>query len=241
MGRRLVVGLIALGLVLLPTAAHAEDDPEPGPPPLTVVIPDIWASNPPTPAPTAPAPPTPTANGAGGNTGNGGTITPAPVPAPEPPAIERNEDGSPKPPASPTADKPGLRLDESTVGAGRKVVVSGTGYQPGEKVQLVLYPGAVVIGSYPVGADGSFSVSITVPKDTAAGTHTMEATGWESGTIKNKEFMVTTATDAAAMPVLWWVYVVVGVLVLGLLSGLWFFRATIASLFASPSRRFGAA
>ena len=232
--RGLAAAVMTIGLVLLPTIAHADDDPAPSTPPLTVVIPDLSVT--PTPAPT-----TPPAAGTGGGRGNGGTITPAPAPAPEPQAIERNEDGSPKPPASPTADKPGLRLDESTVGAGRKVVVSGTGYQPGEKVQLVLYPGAVVIGSYPVGADGSFSVSITVPKDTAAGTHTMEATGWESGTIKNKEFMVTTATEAAAMPVLWWVYVVVGIVVLGLLSGAWFFRATIASLFASPSRRFGAA
>ena len=135
-----------------------------------------------------------------------------------------NPDGSPKPPAKPGKNKPRLILDRETVEAHQFMIASASGYAAGEKVQLVLYPGAVVVGSFLAGASGEFSARFRVPDDTRPGAHVAEATGWVSGFVANEDFLVTTTVLAAGVPLLWWVMVVLAVLLMSAISLLVYFR-----------------
>ena len=104
------------------------------------------------------------------------------------------------------------------------MIASASGYAAGEKVQLVLYPGAVVVGSFLADASGEFSARFRVPDDTRPGAHVAEATGWVSGFVANKDFVVTTTVLAAGVPLLWWVVVVLAVLLISAISLLVYFR-----------------
>jgi 5'-nucleotidase len=69
-----------------------------------------------------------------------------------------------------------ITLDSSKATAGKKLAISGTGYQPGETVTVQLRPkkGApITVGTVEVGADGSFTASVTVPKSTQPGKYTV--------------------------------------------------------------------
>lgn len=69
-----------------------------------------------------------------------------------------------------------ITLDSSKATAGKKLTISGTGYQPGETVTVQLRPkkGApITVGTVEVGADGSFTASVTVPKSTQPGKYTV--------------------------------------------------------------------
>ena len=183
---------------------------------ITVIIPEL-----------SPSPSSTNTNG-GGNSGNnngggnsgggnngGGT----------------NPDGSPKPPSQPGKNKPGLILDRETVEAHQFMIASASGYAAGEQVQLVLYPGSVVVGSFLADASGEFSARFRVPDDTRPGKHTAEATGWVSGFVANEEFVVTTAVLAPGVPLLWWVIVVLAVLLISAISLLVYFRQSVPKWF----------
>ena len=142
-----------------------------------------------------------------------------------------NPDGSPKPPAKPGKNKPGLILDRETVEAHQFMIARASGYAAGEKVQLVLYPGAVVVGSFLADASGEFSARFRVPDDTRPGAHVAEATGWVSGFVANEDFLVTTTVLAAGVPLLWWVMVVLAVLLMSAISLLVYFRQSIHQWF----------
>ncbi len=59
----------------------------------------------------------------------------------------------------------------------RTFVVSGSGLEPGSTVTIVLHSSPVTLATVTVGLDGSFSATVTLPTDLAAGTHTIIATG----------------------------------------------------------------
>jgi len=210
-----VVAVAAMlgGLTVNP--AFAEPSPSAtGGAPITVVIPSDATS---TPRPS-------TSSGSGSNGGaNGGSGSQPGGPG------ATNPDGSPVPPDEPKSGAPKLHLDKDRVEAKGWVIATASGYQSGEKAQLVLYPGAIVLGSYTVGADGEFSARFRVPAETPTGTHVVEVTGWTSGYVTNAELTVTAGAAASNWLMLWWVYVVLGVLLVALLSLAIAFRSTIAA------------
>lgn len=226
----LTVALVSALLGASASGGATAATPDPTGAPITVIIPDLSGSASPTPTPT----PTPTStagtgggnhggsNNGGGNSGGGtgGGVTPT------------NPDGSPIPPKKPGKNKPALVLDHSARAVGELLTATGTGFGAGERVQFVLYPGAVVIGSVAADANGTVTVRFRIPDKTATGDHVLEATGWTSAHVANKAFTVTSSVQSGLFP-LWWVYVVVGVLLLSLISALIHFRSTIAGWFGA--------
>lgn len=205
------------GAVALPGA-----DPTPvptGAAPITVIIPGSGTASPtPRPSSTLPTLPFEDPDVPGGS----GACEPGAA----------NADGSPVPAAAPRDDLRDLAFSEERPTAGGWVVASASGFQPAELGQVVLYPGAIVVGSYTVGADGEFSARFRVPTDTAPGSHVLEVTGWVSGCAANGELTVVSGASSANWLTLWWVYIVLGALLLGLLSLVIAFRADIARWFA---------
>lgn len=69
-----------------------------------------------------------------------------------------------------------IDLGSSKVAAGKKLQITGEGYEPGETVTVELRPkkGAPVeVGSVKVTADGTFSTAVTVPKNAQPGKYTV--------------------------------------------------------------------
>ncbi len=223
----------ALAASFAVSPAQAANCPSPSPAPsnasrVTVVIPEIS----PTPTPTCT---TATGGGSGstggsgngGNGGNGGTVDP-------PASGGTNPDGSPIPAAEPGENKPGLTLDHETIEANQFMIATGTGYVAGEKVQMVLYPGAVVIGSVSADAGGEFTMRFRIPDDTRPGVHIAEATGWSSGFVRNKEFTVTSSVFSGGISPFWWLILVLGVLAISVVAMLLYFRSSPARPLDSP-------
>lgn len=213
----LAVAAIAVGVgALLPPAAGAAPAPTStatiG---VSVIIPATTTS--PTPTPSRSPSPSPSGSGTGG----GSTSTPAPV----------GPGGEPIPPSQPSADAPALTLDATRFTTDDWIRATGTGYRPGEKVQFVLYPGAIVLGSVVADASGTVTGTFRLPDGTRPGAHVLEATGWQSGFVRNAEFTVAAAA-AVVQPWLWWVFVVVGVLLLSVVALGIVFRERIRAWFA---------
>lgn len=194
----LAFAVVALLLAALPASFASADDEVPtasatSSPPVTVIIPQL------SPTPTSTSGNNGNGNGGGtgggnnggGNNGNGN-------------GGGKNPDGSPIPPGNPGKNKPGLKLDRDVLAANDFMIASGTGYTPGEKVQLVLYPGTVIVGSKTADAAGAISMRFRMPKDTATGGHVAEATGWDSAYVANEEFTVSSSVDAGGIPWPWW-------------------------------------
>ncbi len=148
--------------------------------------------------------------------------------------------GAPVPPGQPTAGVGALQLDRDTIGPKEWLTATGTGFTPGEKVQFVRYPGAVVIDSFVADTTGKVVAKFLIPDDMRSGLHTLEATGWSSKKVLNKEFTVTTAAATAPFPYLWWVFVVLGVLLLGLIALAIYFRRSIRHWLGSGAAPSGA-
>ena len=69
-----------------------------------------------------------------------------------------------------------IALGSSKVAAGKKLDVTGEGYQPGETVTVELRPKkgqGVQVGTVQVREDGTFSTSVTVPKNAQPGKYTV--------------------------------------------------------------------
>ena len=184
--------------------------------PLTVVIPDIGQGT--VPAPT----PTPSRS-----SGGSGSSTPPVTPPPT-----TNPDGSPVPPTKPTEGAAKLVLDKDSLSVHDWLTATGTGYTPGEKVQFVLYPGAVVIGSYVADAAGKVVARFRIPEETRPGDHVLEATGWTSKRVMNAAFSVVTPSGAATVPWLWWVLLVTGVLLASFIALAIYYRESIRGWFS---------
>ena len=144
--------------------------------------------------------------------------------------------GPPTPPAEPTNGASGLRLDHETITVKEWMIATGTGYTPGENVQFVFYPGAIVVGSYVADSTGKVSARFRIPGDMRLGAHVVEATGWTSKHVGNKEFTVVSEVTAGGIPFLWWLIVVFGVLLVGTLSITVYFRRSIAGWFGGSPR-----
>jgi hypothetical protein len=76
-----------------------------------------------------------------------------------------------EPPAEPPADAGELTVEPPTAEAGDVVSISGSGYESGETVFLVLYSDSHRLGAIPADADGKLVATATIPEDTQPGAH----------------------------------------------------------------------
>jgi hypothetical protein len=87
----------------------------------------------------------------------------------------------------------------STVAAGKTMVVSGTGYQPGSTVTVLIYSSPQVLTTVVADASGNFTVTVTVPAGLAAGQHTLVASGVDTnGDQRFTTLAVTVSTSGKA-------------------------------------------
>ncbi|GAB4083327.1 hypothetical protein GCM10028783_42780 [Modestobacter muralis] len=78
----------------------------------------------------------------------------------------------------PTADGTLTSNDaDGKVVAGEQITISGKDFLPGSTVDLVVYSTPVKLGTATVLADGTFSATVTLPKDLTNGTHHLVASG----------------------------------------------------------------
>jgi len=217
---------VATAVSLLVAPAGYAADPTPTPSvvsvPVTVVIPGPSGSA----SPSASPSPSNTSTGGGGGTGTGtgGPITEADGDLPTLP------DGSPIPPSKPTDGVPKLILDKDSIPVGDWIIASRTGYTPGEKVQFVLYPGAIIIGSFLADSTGRVEARFRMTEFAPAGDYVVEATGWKSAYVANAPFQVFVPVAAGTFPWPWWVLVVLGVLLAALIATLTYFRRPASRL-----------
>jgi len=142
-----------------------------------------------------------------------------------------NSDGSPIPGAQPKENAPKLTVDKERLAVSEWIIATTDRLSKGEKAQIVLYPGAVVVGSYTVDAPDGFAARFRIPEGTLTGLHVLEATGWQSCFVANTEITIVGAPLTSNWLTRWWVYVVLGVMFVGLLSLLFAFRRDVSSWF----------
>jgi hypothetical protein len=104
----------------------------------------------------------------------------------------------PFPAAVPTANGPMTPGAGSTdkVEAGKTMVVTGTGYQPGSTVTVLIYSTPQVLTTVVADASGNFTATVTVPAGLAAGQHTLVASGVDTN--GDQRFVTLPVTVSAA-------------------------------------------
>jgi hypothetical protein len=111
---------------------------------------------------------------------------------------------APTVPAAPptTADKLVLPSGAtSDVAAGATMKLTGHGYLPNSTVSVIIYSSPKVLTSVPTDATGSFTVTVTVPKDLESGHHTLVASGVDpTGAVRYTTLPVTVSGGKAAAP-----------------------------------------
>lgn len=78
---------------------------------------------------------------------------------------------------------PDAALSAPTVPATGTLTVSGSGFGPGEALELWLHSTPQLLGSAVAVTDGSFSTTVTIPAGTPAGQHRLEVRGAGSGSV----------------------------------------------------------
>ena len=89
---------------------------------------------------------------------------------------------------------------DGAVTAGQQVTLSGKGFLPGSTVELIVYSSPVKLGTATVSADGTFSATVTVPKDLEDGVHHLVASGVDAdGNVRNLVVEVTVSGGTAVL------------------------------------------
>ncbi|MCZ2822684.1 fibronectin type III domain-containing protein [Modestobacter sp. VKM Ac-2977] len=89
---------------------------------------------------------------------------------------------------------------DGKVVAGEKITISGKDFLPGSTVDLVVYSTPVELGTATVLADGTFSATVTLPKELANGTHHLVASGVDAnGNPRNLVVEVTVSGGTAVL------------------------------------------
>ncbi|MFB8775915.1 hypothetical protein [Streptomyces broussonetiae] len=125
----------------------------------------------------------------------GTSPTPSPTPTPTP---TRTSTPTPTPTPTPTTSRtaaPAVQLTSgSSVKAGGKVSFRLTGFVEGQNVTVKLDDGAILAQwTDAVGADGTFTGSMTVPADTAKGAHWLRFLAPDPATSLKADIQVTSA------------------------------------------------
>ncbi len=88
---------------------------------------------------------------------------------------------------------PTISISTSTVGPGGSLIMNGSGFCPLCSITFTLHSNPVVIGTTTANASGDFSATLTIPSNTAPGTHTIVATD-PDGDTASTTITVTGAT-----------------------------------------------
>jgi hypothetical protein len=89
---------------------------------------------------------------------------------------------------------------DGKVVAGEKVTISGKDFLPGSTVDVIVYSTPVKLGSVVVGTDGTFSYTVTLPKDLENGVHHLVASGVDvNGNARNMVVEVTVSGGTAVL------------------------------------------
>lgn len=176
---------------------------------------------------------------AGGPSGGGGGSKPVhrvgPAVSNTPQAATAGASGAPSPGYQPVTKADPLTVTPDPAYSGDKVLVAAAGFAAGEKVQLVLYPSPVIIGSYIADLTGAFRVTVTMPVETKTGPHTIEATGWVSHHAANGPVLIVSRVEAAgSASSLGWLIGIGSLLVFLIMVTVFVFRSSIARMFTPP-------
>ena len=134
--------------------------------------------------------------GSGGSSGGGGAAG----------GGDTGSGGGAVQPGQPTPTKNRLVLTPARLRAGDAFTAEGAGFTPGERVDLVLFPGAIALGSYTADARGAVRARATIPRSAGAGLYTVQATGRASQRVAAANLAVV----GASMPQNgWWGLVIV--------------------------------
>ena len=245
--------VIVLSVVLSPLAGAAQADPCPTSTSLTtgnessvtLVIPEEGA----TPAPSAcPTTTTTTPLGSTGGSASpsrgsgtegttsskGGSSAGAPTVTAAPGNTTSSSDGS-------VQGALRLTLDHDSVAPNQWVLASGVGFTASERVHFMLFPRSVELGTFNADASGRITARFRIPADTRPGAHAVEATGVTSHFVRNAPITVVSAGFAGELPYRWWISIVVGAVLLGILALVIYFRRSIAGWFPPSSPATGLA
>lgn len=69
-------------------------------------------------------------------------------------------------------------LSVSSGPPGSSVTVSGQNWGPNSSATISFQPGATTLGTAPVGVNGTFSISVTIPSSASVGAHTIQIDGF---------------------------------------------------------------
>jgi hypothetical protein len=89
---------------------------------------------------------------------------------------------------------------DGKVVAGEKITVSGKDFLPGSTVDVIVYSTPVKLGSVVVGTDGTFSYTVTLPKELENGVHHLVASGVDvNGNPRNMVVEITVSGGTAVL------------------------------------------
>lgn len=137
------------------------------------------------------------------------TVLPAPTDTSTPtpsatPSASPSSSSTPSTPASTTPSTPAstqptpaVKLASTTSTPGGTVSFTGSGFTPGEKVNVIAHSTPVLLGSVTANASGAVSGSVRLPASFPVGAHTLELQGVTSGAAVSASFTVGTVPSAA--------------------------------------------
>lgn len=103
--------------------------------------------------------------------------------------------------AKPYFQKPTCELSDTTVSPGDEITVSGENWQQGATVSIILRPEQIVLGTATVGADGSFSITVTIPEDIRPGPHQITCKGRNTkGNVRVQNTTITVLGETVTPP-----------------------------------------
>ncbi len=115
-------------------------------------------------------------------------------------------------PAEPTTTSNRLVLNHLSFRPGETLIATGTRFTPGEKVQFVLYPGATEVKSFVANPSGEVKATFVLSSRTSGGSHTIEATGWQSHLVASADYSVVSSSSASIWSGANWIVWVIGCL-----------------------------
>ncbi len=103
---------------------------------------------------------------------------------------------------SPTSTAPAVGcLDKSSVAAGGSLQLCGSGFLPGEQVQVFLHSTPQLVTVLTAASTGSVQASVTIPASAPAGSHRVELRGVSTGrSLMSAPFTVTAAASEGSLP-----------------------------------------
>ena len=87
-----------------------------------------------------------------------------------------------------------------TIMRGKSAVVAGSGYAPGSTVEIWLGSPSMLLGTVTVGPDGSYSTTVTIPADIAAGAYVVQSEGWAANGVNRRTVGTGITISAQGLP-----------------------------------------